>query len=82
MKYQFITENRNSFPARRICRALKVSTSGYYRWVARIPSQRETENVKLLERIQAIHQETDETYGSPRITDSLRDEGFKVSRQG
>jgi transposase InsO family protein len=80
MKYQFITENRNSFPARRICRALKVSTSGYYRWVARIPSQRETENVKLLERIQAIHQETDETYGSPRITDSLRDEGFKVSR--
>lgn len=80
MKYQFITDNQNSFPARSICRALKVSASGYYRWVTRVPSQRETENRKLLERIQAIHQETDETYGSPRITDSLRDEGFKVSR--
>ena len=80
MKYQFVTENQGSFPASRICQALKVSASGYYRWVTRIPSPRATENGKLLERIQTIHQETDETYGSPRITVSLRDEGFKVSR--
>jgi putative transposase len=80
MKNQFIKENQNSFPATRICRALKVSTSGYYRWVTSVPSQRTTENGRLLERIQAIHQEADETYGSPRITDSLRDEGFNVSR--
>ena len=36
--------------------------------------------MKLLERIIEIHNLTDQTYGSPRITDDLLDEGFKVSR--
>jgi transposase InsO family protein len=36
--------------------------------------------MKLLERIKEIHILTDQTYGSPRITDDLLDEGFKVSR--
>jgi len=80
MKYQFIKDHQDVFSARRICRALKVSPSGYYRWVLRTPSQRDTENGKLLERILVIHQETNKTYGSPRITESLRDEGFIVSR--
>lgn len=34
----------------------------------------------LVERIKSIHSETDRIYGSPRITESLRDEGIKVSR--
>jgi putative transposase len=80
MKYRFISENQESLPIHKICQTLKVSSSGYYNWILRIPSPRETENNRLLERIQAIHQETRKTYGSPRITDSLRDEGFRVSR--
>jgi len=36
--------------------------------------------MKLVKRIKKIHELTDGTYGSPRITDDLRDEGFKVSR--
>lgn len=36
--------------------------------------------MKLLDRIKEIHQLTDKTYGSPRITADLSDEGFKVSR--
>jgi len=63
-----------------MCHALKVTTSGYYRWQNTPPGKRETENMKLLERIKEIHNLTDQTYGSPRITDDLLDEGFKVSR--
>jgi len=36
--------------------------------------------MQLLKRIKKIHQLTDQTYGSPRITDALREEGFIVSR--
>ena len=63
-----------------MCRALHVSRGGYYAWFNRPPSQREIENNKLLERIKAIHADTDEIYGSPRITDTLRDEGYTASR--
>ena len=63
-----------------MCQTLQVSRGGYYAWLNRPPSQRETENKKLLERIKAIHNETDEIYGSPRITDTLRDEGYTASR--
>ena len=80
MKFQYIRENQEVFPAHKICQALRVSPSGYYGWVDRAPSQRATENERLLERIQVIHQETRKTYGSPRITDTLKDEGFMVSR--
>lgn len=41
---------------------------------------REQQNMKLIKRIKEIHELTDQTYGSPRITDDLREEGFKVSR--
>ena len=36
--------------------------------------------MKLIKRIKEIHELTDKTYGSPRMTDDLHDEGFKVSR--
>jgi putative transposase len=63
-----------------MCRAFQVSRGGYYAWLDRPPSQRETENMQLLERIKKIHDETDRNYGSPRITSSLRDEGYTASR--
>jgi putative transposase len=63
-----------------MCLALKVTQSGYYQWLKRRPGKREQENMRLIERIKEIHELTDQTYGSPRITDDLREEGFKVSR--
>ena len=63
-----------------MCHALKVSRGGYYAWLRRSPNQRQRDNAKLLERIRAIHDATGRVYGSPRITDTLQDEGFKVSR--
>ena len=61
-------------------RALQVSRGGYYAWIKRPLSQRSKENRTLLIRIEQIHAETKKRYGSPRITDHLHDEGYKVSR--
>ncbi len=58
------------------CNALSVSRSGYYSWLDRPVSAREITNTKLIERIRVIHANSDETYGSPRVTEVLRAEGL------
>ena len=68
------------FPVEKMCLALNVSRGGYYAWLGRPLSTRAEETERLIERIQQIHTESKGSYGSPRITDQLHDEGFFVSR--
>ena len=49
------------------CRVLNVSTSGYYEWLGRPESPRETRNRELEKLIRAIHEESRGTYGWPRV---------------
>ena len=59
-----------------MCRALSVSRSGFYRWCSRGPSCRETTNKQLVAHIRQIHRESNQTYGSPRVTGALRNNGL------
>jgi putative transposase len=67
MKYRMIQRCRTAFPIRMMCRWLRVSPSGYYGWGTRVPSARAQENVRLLERIRAMHADHDGVVGSQRI---------------
>lgn len=60
-----------------MCQVLGVSRSGYYSWRTRPPSARKMANQKLLQAIRKVHQENGEIYGSPRITEALRGEGWR-----
>jgi len=80
MKYEFIKTHRSTFAVRKMCQALKVSWSGYYRYISGKVSQRSIENSKLLVEIRDIFENSYRTYGSPRITDSLHDLGYSCSR--
>jgi len=63
-----------------LCEAFGVSRSGYYRWLSSPQSAREIENAKIAEAILGIHARGFEAaYGSPRLTDELRLEGFGCS---
>ena len=64
-----------------MCRVLGVSTSGYYAWLKRPPSQRFRDDTVLTNRIHWIHLRSRGTYGSPRIHAELRDEGVHVGRK-
>ena len=55
-----------------MCRLLKVSSSGYYDWRIRQPSNRAQDNSRLLRRIHSLHSESDGVFGSPRMYDELR----------
>ena len=67
------------FPVRDLCQVLQVQRSGYYRWVKRVPGDLEQSNRKLLDHIQRAHQESRQTYGSPRITRQLRRQNILCS---
>lgn len=65
-------------PVATMCRALGVSTSGYYAWVGRAPSKRTREDAVLRRRIEAIHGRSRGTYGRPRVHAELKEEGVRV----
>ena len=65
-------------PVRTLCQLLGVSTSGYYAWRDRAPSARSQANAQLTQRIRAIHERSRQTYGAPRITAELREDGDRV----
>lgn len=63
-----------------MCRVYGVTRAGFYAWQQRSPSYRDIENAALLRRIKAIHEDSDSTYGSPRIASQLKLEGQEVGR--
>jgi transposase InsO family protein len=75
VKYGFIGEHRKQFPITAMCRVLEVSVSGYYRWRSRARSKRAQENERLLSMIQALHKESRQNYGSPKVYRRLRQQG-------
>jgi len=79
MSYRFIKEQQREYPVRRICQALGVSVSGYYAWHKRPVSPRELANRELVRHIQAAHQASYQTYGSPRIHAELKANGQACS---
>ena len=72
--------NGSIFPIEKMCKVLRVSRSSYYSWLTRGPSKRSVENKGLSERIKKIYEQSKKTYGSPRVTIELLEEGFHVSR--
>ena len=56
--------------------ALRVSRSGYYRWLGREQSAGAERNRELLKEIRRVYDEHKGRYGSPRITQQLRKEGM------
>jgi transposase InsO family protein len=58
-----------------------VSRSGYYKWRTAEPSQQEVQKKKVQERILYHFHDTEQRYGSPKITFMLRQEGYRVSER-
>ena len=73
-----IEELSVEFAVRECCEALSVSRSGYYQWKESGQGQRAKENAELMEQIQEVFAANKGRYGSPRVTEQLRQEGFSV----
>ena len=64
-------EHHLQWPLRILCRALKVSRSGYYAWLQRPISARGRRRDQLLAAIRETHVQSRRTYGSPRVHAAL-----------
>jgi transposase InsO family protein len=58
------------------CCLLEVSRAAYYQRRNGEPSKREVTDAELTEKITAVHAESKGTYGSPRVHQVLRQQGF------
>jgi putative transposase len=74
-------EHQSMFAVEKMCRAFRVSRSGYYNWLNRKPSARRVGNQNILQLIREIHRESKGRYGSPKITGELQKRGIRISRQ-
>ena len=82
-RFRFVEDHRGAFGVKRLCRILAVSRSGFYRWLAGADARagRARADAELAERIDRIHQESDGTYGVPRVTAELKEAGRWVNHK-
>lgn len=81
MRFRFIDQAKKEFPAYRLCHLMGVSQSGYFAWKARPASRRQHDDMVMLTHIRSAYFLSNETYGSPRMTRELQDQGFTVGRR-
>jgi putative transposase len=78
VKFQWIQKHAGQFEVSIMCEVLQVSRSGYYAWLDRPASARRERQQELTEQIRQVHQQSEQTYGSPRIHDELVEQGINV----
>jgi len=76
-----VRAHQADWPVAAQCRTLGVSTSGYYAWRDREPSERSRRDREISSRLVELHQLSRGIYGSPRLLDDLADEGIRIGRK-
>ncbi len=80
MRFRLIDAAKKEFPVQRLCKVLGVSQSGYFAWKDRPACRRQNEDLVLLAHIRSAFALSNATYGSPRMTRELRDDGITIGR--
>jgi putative transposase len=82
MIFTFIDRACSDLPVTVCCRVMKVSTSGFYSWLAQPCSDRDLDDAVLTNMIVDIHRMSRRSYGSPRVHAELRlGEHIRCSRK-
>ena len=85
MLYRFVDRQKaEGFPVERVCDVAGVSTSAYYDWKKHrdgIVGAVELRERLLVAKIRQIHKTSGGTYGSPRVTAELADQGRIVNHK-
>lgn len=72
---------KGEYTVRTLCRLLRVSPSGYYRWRGRRPGVRRRGDETLKAQIATAHRKGRGAYGAPRIVRELREQGTPISQR-
>jgi len=82
-RFQFVADHQARYGVKRLCQILKIARSSFYYWKATAPARaaRDANDAALAVRIRAVQAVTDRTYGAPRITAELQDDGLAVNHK-
>ncbi|RRR82652.1 IS3 family transposase [Streptomyces sp. RP5T] len=82
-RFQFVADHHRRYGVKRLCTILGIARSSFYYWRATAADRaaRQAADARLATRIRAVHRESDGTYGVPRITAELRDEGERINHK-
>ncbi|WP_329216212.1 IS3 family transposase [Streptomyces microflavus] len=74
-RFQFVADLHRRYGVKRLCSILGISRSSFYYWrrTAADRAARQAADARLAALIRAVHQDSDGTYGAPRITAELRE---------
>ncbi len=80
--YRLIDKESQRQPVSRLCRTLGVTRSGFYDWQRQPLSDRALADWLLTEQIRRIFDESEQTYGSPRMFKELKlGQGHKIGEK-
>ncbi|MEU3100037.1 IS3 family transposase [Streptomyces sp. NPDC006967] len=82
-RFRFVADHQRRHGVKRLCGILGLSRSSFYYWrrTAAARAARQTVEDGLVARIRKVHQDSDGTYGAPRITAELRDQGEQINHK-
>jgi transposase InsO family protein len=80
---QFVDDHQRRFGVKRLCSLLGIARSSFYFWrrTAAARAARRSAEAGLAARIRKVHLDSGGTYGAPRITAELRDEGDRINHK-
>jgi putative transposase len=81
VRFAFIDAEKAYFPIAALCRLLEVTRQGYYAFRKPTKRPRQLDELRLQQRIRALHEGSAQRYGSPRVLRALRREGVHVSKR-
>lgn len=81
MKFDWIDRHRAGFELEVMCHVPAVTRGGFYTWKAHIPTQRQKKHAEVVAMIREVYEESQATYGSPRVHVELRKRGVKINRK-
>lgn len=78
MKFEFIYENKDEFSIQKMCQRLKVSHSGYYKYLKNKGINKQSEYKKLAELMIELQQENDWELGGEGLKQALAKQGIYI----
>ena len=79
-RYRFVsTVKAEGFPVDAACEVAEVSASAYYEWAAKTaagPTEAEWNEALVINEMHKVHDDLDDSYGSPRMTTELASRGL------
>jgi hypothetical protein len=82
-RFQFVADHQRRYGVKRLCQVIRIARSSFYHWKATAADRaaRAAADSRLEARIRVIHRESGGTYGAPRITAELREDGQVVNHK-